>query len=80
MNRWKYLLKDSTIVTCKSDTRNIGNAEYYGCCKNCIFAKGKYGDHWTTDRIWCDCPVPIKKGETLEILHIKKYRKIVNNV
>lgn len=74
MNDWKYLRSEQSEITCKSDTQDIGNSEYYGCCKDCPFVNGKYGDHYTTDKIWCSCPVPIKKGQTIEINEIKKYR------
>jgi hypothetical protein len=74
MKDWKYLQNQKVKVTCKSDTKNIGSTEYYGCCKNCDFVRGEYGDHWTSDKVWCSCPVPIKKGQTIEIVNIKKYR------
>jgi hypothetical protein len=75
MNNWKYLKNDKIKITCKSETHDIGNSEYYGCCKYCPYVNGSYGDHWSRDKIWCSCPIPIKKGESVEIVEIKKYRK-----
>ena len=71
---WKYVKNKITTVTCMSDRKDIGNAEYYGCCKDCQYAKGEYGDGWLNDKIWCSCPVPIKKGQTIEINEIFKYK------
>ena len=76
MSNWKYLKNETITVTCKSDSRDIGNSEYYGCCSDCPFVNGEYGDHWTSDKIWCSCSVPLKKGQTVEIVEIKKYRRI----
>lgn len=74
MSNWKYLKNTKTEITCKSDTNDIGNSEYYGCCDGCIYAHGKRGDSWLTDKIWCSCPVSIKKGQTIEVIEIQKYR------
>jgi hypothetical protein len=72
---WKYLIKTNTKVTCNSDSGDCKyGSDYHGCCKDCVFRQGKYGDHWTSDKVWCESPVRLKKGQTIEVIEIKKYK------
>ena len=78
MANWTYLENESFTVTCKSETQDIGSKEFYGCCEGCKFLKSYQGESWLDDRIWCGSPAPIKKGESIRVVKLIKYRKAKN--
>jgi hypothetical protein len=76
MSTWRYLQNKRTVIICHSETKDIGSKEYYGCCGECPYVNGKYGESFREDRVWCSCPVPVKKGQKIELIETKKYRVI----
>ena len=77
--KWKYLKNENYKFACNnpngSDSEIYGS-DYRGCCSRCMFIHGRYGDHWTSDKVWCSCPVTLEYNQTVRIVEIKKYKFI----
>ena len=78
MNKWHIITNEKIKETCKSDNGCTSSTNYYGCCKDCSFANAERAEHWTNDRIWCSSPAALKKGQSIEVEEIKKYRVFIN--
>jgi hypothetical protein len=59
-------------VTCRNpeqtERRTRNNTRYHGGCQGCPLVYTHRSDHWTGDIVRCKSPIPIKYGDTVEII------------